>query len=170
MSKLKNSNWDKTQKLKLWQNSKTEIVTNLNYQKSQFEKKKTLKVSFSKNILTHWQPMRCSVGSVLQFLRCFNGLDSIWIFKDWSLVIGWLPKTGIYVFESEPSLYSGWIYTGRVVGVAVALGVGFKCFGATTCTHWVIHCFRMQDLLNLICKNFNLSELIRNKCINLKAL
>ena len=26
---------------------------------------------FSKNNLTHWQPMRCSQGSVLRFLRCF---------------------------------------------------------------------------------------------------
>jgi hypothetical protein len=27
--------------------------------------------SLSKNNLTHWQPMRCSKGSVLQFSRCF---------------------------------------------------------------------------------------------------
>ena len=30
-----------------------------------------LKGSFSKNILTPWQPRRCSLGSVLRFSRCF---------------------------------------------------------------------------------------------------
>ena len=45
-------------KLKLWQN--------LKYEKSQFMNKKTLKWSFSRNILTPWQPMRCSLGSVLR--------------------------------------------------------------------------------------------------------
>ena len=34
-------------------------------------KKKTLKGSFSKIILTPWQPMKCSLGSVLRFLGCF---------------------------------------------------------------------------------------------------
>ena len=61
----RNSNCDKTQKLKLWQN--------LKYDKSQFiMKKKYLTGSFSKNILTPWQPMICSLGSVLQFSQCFD--------------------------------------------------------------------------------------------------
>ena len=57
MTKLINLDFDKTQKLKcdnLW--------------------RKNFKRSFSKNILTPWQPMRCSLGSVLQFsrsTRCF---------------------------------------------------------------------------------------------------
>ena len=95
MTKLKNSNCDKTQKLKFWQNSKTQIVTKLkkhffnkiqklklwqysktqivtklknsNCDKTQFMKKKTtLKGPFSKNNLTPWQRMRCTLGSVLR--------------------------------------------------------------------------------------------------------
>ena len=62
MTKLKNSKCDKTS-LKLWQN--------LYYDKSQFIRRTTnLKGSFNKNTLTPWQPMQCSLGSVLQFLRC----------------------------------------------------------------------------------------------------
>ena len=34
------------------------------------EKKKTLKGSFSKNILKPSQPMRCSLGSILRFSQC----------------------------------------------------------------------------------------------------
>ena len=70
--KLKNSNCEeKNQKLKFWQNSKTWIVTKLeSWQISSYEEKLILKGSFSKNILTPWQPMRCSLGSVLQFSRC----------------------------------------------------------------------------------------------------
>ena len=72
VTKLENLNYDnsktnvtKLQKLKLGQN--------LEYDKSQFMKtKKTLKESFSKNILTPWQLMRCSLGSVLRFSRCFG--------------------------------------------------------------------------------------------------
>ena len=63
LKKWTNSKWDKTQKLKLWQN--------LKYDKHQFKKIKTLTGSLSKNMMTPWQLMRCSLGSVLQFLRCF---------------------------------------------------------------------------------------------------
>ena len=72
MTNLKNLNCDKTQigtKFKLWQNSnchKTQTLKlsqNLNYDESQFVKKKTLKGYFSKNILTTWQPMKCSLGT-----------------------------------------------------------------------------------------------------------
>ena len=59
----KNSNCDKTQTLKLWQN--------LNYDKSQFMRRTKLNWSFSKNILTPWQLLRCSLGSVLQFFKFF---------------------------------------------------------------------------------------------------
>ena len=73
-----NSNWDKTQKVKLGQNSKTPIVTNLknsNCDKTwimtnlnfQEEEEKTWKGSFSRSILTPWQPMRWSLGSNLRF-------------------------------------------------------------------------------------------------------
>ena len=44
VTKLRNSNCDKTQKLKFWQN--------LKYDKSQFKTKDTLEGSFSKDILT----------------------------------------------------------------------------------------------------------------------
>ena len=55
-------NWtcDKTGELKLWQN--------LKYDKSQITKIG----SFSKNILTPWQLMRCSLGSVLRFSQSFT--------------------------------------------------------------------------------------------------
>ena len=56
VTKLKNSNCDKTQKLKLWQNLMVVIVmvVTINY--------------FSKNNSTRWKPMRCSKSSVW-FLR-----------------------------------------------------------------------------------------------------
>ena len=37
--------------------------------------------SLSKSNLTHWQPMRCSKGSVLQFLRCFVSVLVHWASK-----------------------------------------------------------------------------------------
>ena len=67
-----NSNCDKTQKLILWQNLQIQIVTKLEWwQISIYKRTKTLRGSFSKNILTPWQPMRCSLGSVLRFSKCF---------------------------------------------------------------------------------------------------
>ena len=72
VTKLDNSNYDNTQKLKMWQNLKIEIWTKPKiWQISIYEDKKTLKGSFNKNILTRWQPMRVSLGSVLRFSRCF---------------------------------------------------------------------------------------------------
>ena len=69
VTKLENSNYDNS-KLKFWQNfkKKLKLGQNLKYNKYQFLKtKKTLRGSFSKNILTPRQPMRCSLGSVLRF-------------------------------------------------------------------------------------------------------
>ena len=61
-----------TLKLNLWQNLKTEIGTKLEiWQILIYEDKKNLKWCFSRSILTPWQPMRCSLGSVLRFSRCF---------------------------------------------------------------------------------------------------
>ena len=55
MTQLKNLNCVKTQK--------TQFVTNLEISEiSIYKGKKTFKGSFSKNILTLWQPMRCSLG------------------------------------------------------------------------------------------------------------
>ena len=51
VTKLKNSNFDRTS-----------IMTNLNLWQRNY-----LKGSFSRNILTPWQPMRCSLGSFSQF-------------------------------------------------------------------------------------------------------
>ena len=72
------SKCDKTQivtkihKLKLWQNSKTQIVTKPElWQIVVYDNKKYFKWSFSRNILTPWQPIRSSLGSVLQFSLCF---------------------------------------------------------------------------------------------------
>ena len=63
-----------TQKLKLWQNSKTQIVTKLtnsNWDETQKLKLwQNLTVIIVNNNLTHWQPMICSPGSVLRFLPC----------------------------------------------------------------------------------------------------
>ena len=60
-----NSNCDKTQKLNLWQKKKqVKLWQSLKYDQSQFLKNKTLKGAFSKNILTPWQPIKCSLGSV----------------------------------------------------------------------------------------------------------
>ena len=55
VTKLKKNNFDKSQKLKLWQN--------INYDQSQFMTKDTLDCSFSKNILAPRHPLRCSLGS-----------------------------------------------------------------------------------------------------------
>ena len=86
MTKLKlwekNTQTQNVTNLKLWQNWRTQIVTKLKnsnvdktWNMTNFNlrrRKKTLKASFSKNILTPWQPMGCSLGSVLQFSRCFQ--------------------------------------------------------------------------------------------------
>ena len=65
-------NCEKTVELKLWQNQKKlKLWQNLGYDKSQFKNKKTSKDSFSKNILTPWQPMRCFLGTVLQISQRF---------------------------------------------------------------------------------------------------
>ena len=54
MTKLKNSNFDKTHKLKLWQNSKTQIVKKNYKKKSRFDKtKKTQIVTKIKNSNRH---------------------------------------------------------------------------------------------------------------------
>ena len=68
-----NSNCDKTPKIKLWQNSKTQIVTLV------IVKVMTgavvIGTYFSKNNLTHQQPLRYSQCSFLQLLRCFLWLS-----------------------------------------------------------------------------------------------
>ena len=70
----KNSKTKNVTKLKFWQNLRTQIVTKLKILQNLIKKeKKTLKWSFSKNSLTPWQPMRCSLGSVLQFSHCYSG-------------------------------------------------------------------------------------------------
>ena len=94
VTKLKNSNCEKTQKLKLGQNLLTQIVAklknsncdqtknsncdktqklkwrvNLNYDNSWFLNKK---LTFSRNILTPWQPMRCFLGRVLHYCNVFH--------------------------------------------------------------------------------------------------
>ena len=66
--KCDNSNCDKTQYLKWWQNSKTQIVTKL--QNSNCDKMWIIIIS--KNIMTPWQPMRCSLRSNLRFSQCFT--------------------------------------------------------------------------------------------------
>ena len=90
--KLKNSSYDETQKLKFWWNKKNQIVMKIKLQWiSQLTNsncdstwiltnlnlwgQKTLKGFFSKSILTPWQPMWCSLGSVFRFSQC------LWIYS-----------------------------------------------------------------------------------------
>ena len=72
VTKPENSYYDKTPNLKLWQNLKSNLDKLEIWQISIKKTKKTLNWSFSKNILTPWQPMRCSLGSVLRFSRCLQ--------------------------------------------------------------------------------------------------
>ena len=90
VTKLKVSDIDKTKKLKLWQNSKTQILPNSKtqivtklknstlFQKSTKIWDKTQNLDDSKFLVkttrTHWQPMRCSKGNVLQFSQFFLSL------------------------------------------------------------------------------------------------
>ena len=72
VTKLKNSNCDKTQKLKLWQKPKTQIVIkikSLNVNKNQIV---VIVTSLSKNNLTPWKPIRCSCGQLFAILAMFN--------------------------------------------------------------------------------------------------
>ena len=74
---LKKSKCDKTWKLKLWQNSnsncdKTQNVTKLEILQISIIEDFFFNESFSKNIFTPWQLMRCSLSSVLRFSLCFN--------------------------------------------------------------------------------------------------
>ena len=52
---------DKTQKFQLWQISKTQIVTKLELWQLWFIRNNNFKGSFSKNLLTPWQPVKCSL-------------------------------------------------------------------------------------------------------------
>ena len=85
-NKLKNSKCDKTQVVTKLKNSncditkKNQIVTKLEIWQNSIKKKKNFKKSFSKNILTPWQPMRCFLGSVLRFWRCFS---IVYFFEMW---------------------------------------------------------------------------------------
>ena len=74
VTKPKNSIFDRTPKLKLLERKKTQLKLwqKLKYDKSPFMQKKILTGSFIKNILTPWQPKRCSLGSVLRFSQCFS--------------------------------------------------------------------------------------------------
>ena len=82
VTKLKNSNYDKTKKkmwqlklwqntkIKLWQNSKT-VATVAVVHCPAAVMTAVIVTSFSNNSLTPRQPMRCSWCSFLRFSRCF---------------------------------------------------------------------------------------------------
>ena len=72
VTKLKNSNCDKTKKSNCDKTQKLKLCPNNNYDISQFLTKDILEWSVSKNILTPWQAMRCSLGSFLRFSQCFH--------------------------------------------------------------------------------------------------
>ena len=89
-SMWQNSNCDKTQELKLRQKSKTHILTKLEIWQMSIYEEKTFKGSFSKIILTPWQPMWCLLGRVLPFLQRFVGLGGqrkygVWQFSNYFL-------------------------------------------------------------------------------------
>ena len=101
-TKLENSSSDETF-LKLWQI--------LNYDESQFRRRKTnLKESFSKNILTPWQPMLCSVGSVLRFSRCFGDNYGSFIFFASEIKI-WKYEEKKYLNSLGKLIYISWVFT-----------------------------------------------------------
>ena len=75
MWQLKNSNCDKTQILKLWQNSETKIETKL---KNQNIKKKSCKKFFGNNNLTPWLLIRCFWGSLLRSRDVFHSIF-VWL-------------------------------------------------------------------------------------------
>ena len=67
--KLRHINCDKTLKLKLWPNFKTKVLTKLEKANSI----QNLKKSDGKNNLKPWNPIRCTMGSVLQSCNHFFG-------------------------------------------------------------------------------------------------
>ena len=68
-TKLETSKHDQL-KLEMWQNLNTQIVTkHILWQISIYEEKKLYNGLL---VSTSWQPMRCSLGSVLRFLWCFS--------------------------------------------------------------------------------------------------
>ena len=72
VTKLKNSNCDQSQKIKLWQNSKTQIVTMVIVTVVIVAVVTAVLItSFSKNNLTPRQPMKFSQCSFLRFSQCF---------------------------------------------------------------------------------------------------
>ena len=79
VTKLKNSNCDKIQKILWWQNSNTQIVTKLQRPNCNITPKlklsQTLKNYVVRKSLTLCQLMRCTQGSLLRspdILRCFS--------------------------------------------------------------------------------------------------
>ena len=65
----KKSNYDKTQKLKLWQNLNSNSDNTQKLKFWQFNFWPSLKQSFGKNNFTPQQLMRCTLGSILQYSR-----------------------------------------------------------------------------------------------------
>ena len=78
MTKLKNSNYDKTKILKLWENSKTLIVTKLKTQiltKLKIGQNKKLKLWQNKKKLKLWQFLIAQIkkkNSKTQIMTCFK--------------------------------------------------------------------------------------------------
>ena len=114
MTKFNNLKYDKTQivtKLKLRRNSncdKTQVLTKLKNSKcdktqvvikpKNWNGVKTQKLELWQNILTPRQPMRCSLGSVLQLSRCF--------YKDLKFVEKGPKGRHICASESQHVLYA----------------------------------------------------------------
>ena len=72
LTNFKNSNCKKIQQLKLWQNPTGQLMTTLIISYSN-QRKKFWKNLFVKNNLTTWQPMRCIRGNRLQSGNVFLG-------------------------------------------------------------------------------------------------
>ena len=112
MTKLNNSNCEKTQQLKLWQLKKSncDITQKVKlWQNSIYDK--SLKESFSKNNLTPRQRMECSLGSVLRFSQCLD-LAS---FRVYTGMQSGRESVSFYTFSltpivSQPSILKSFVY------------------------------------------------------------
>ena len=105
-----NSNFNQTQKLKLDKTQKLKSLPNLN-DKSHYMTKDTIKGSFSKNILTPWQPMRCSLVSLLSQVTEACGSPKMSFIASWphlddQLEI-WGNSSNIEFWSNFPALSDG---------------------------------------------------------------
>ena len=118
VTKLINANCDTTQKLKLWQNTKTQLWQNSKTIIVTKLPKFTFKSIFDKSHFVRttwhtWQPMRCAQGSLLRFFGSNVCIQN----RFWGRMasIGWTSPSFTFSLytsclegEKEPSLERPW--------------------------------------------------------------